>query len=472
MTPSLPHLPEDRPSRAALGASAVGVVLMMLGWWHVGLLALIGGWLVLAVTDRRWLTICLIGTVPLTTFGWTAEITTISGRVLDVRLVVTFAVAGISAVSLFIARSRPTRTEVVFALLIAWSIVSGLLAADSLLTWGPPIARLVTYAAVFALARRHLVQPGDLRLAMAVAAIAFVIPTTAGLVTYVLGGAEMINDATRATTPGGRGPISLAFAGQVALATGFALHATRRNPGILSSTWLAVSLVGGAGLLASATRLVTVTAWLVVGGFAALRGRWRTAALITVLFAAAFLARPDLLGRFIGTVAEPTPSQGIAKPGDTGSDVELDASARFRIFVWGAILEEWSTRPITGIGPGMTARVVAERSPAERAAPHNDYVGVFAELSLPGLALFLVLQGLVITELVHRIRRQHDPGLRDQMRMTALLFVGVNVLGAINNPMYFFDLQVAIWALAGAASFATAADGRSGRSTRGMPLAG
>jgi len=453
-------------------ASAVGVALMMLGWWHVGLFALIAGWLTLAATDRRWLTICLIGTVPLTTFGWTVEVMTISGRVLDVRLVVTFAVAGISAISLLIARSRPTPTEIVFALLIGWAIVSGLLAADSVLTWGPPVARLVTYAAVFGLARRHLVQPGDLRLAMAVVAIAFVIPTTAGLVTYVLGAAEVINDATRATTPGGRGPISLAFAGQVALALGFALHATGRSPGRVGSSWLAVALVGAAGLLASATRLVTVTAWLVVAGFAALRGRWRTAAVITVLFAGAFLARPDLLGRFIGTVAEPTPSQGIVEPGDQGSDVELDASARFRIFVWGAILDEWSASPITGIGPGMTARIVAERSTAERAAPHNDYIGVFAELSFTGLALFLVLQGLVIKELVGRIRREPDRRRRDEVLMTVMVFGGVNVLGALNNPMYFFDLQVAIWALTGAASFASPADNRSPRSTPGIPGAG
>ena len=438
----------------AVAANGIGLALLLIGL-PVGVTLLFAGWMLLAFIDRRLLTLSVLFAVPITTFGWEVELFEISGRSLDIRLLVTFGASAICLAALALARPRTFVTpEWIFALLIGWAMFSGIIAADSHLTWGPPVARLVAYAAIFALARRQLTRAGDLQLVSSALAVAFVIPTAAGLLSYLLGSAEFINEAARAATPGGRGPISLAFAGQVALALAFALFAVAGRITLGPASWLAVALIGAGGLLASATRLVTVTCWLILAGFAMLRRKWRTAAVITLLFAAALLFRPDLIGRFVGTVGEPGPTQtqgSPSEPEDPDDEVELDASFRFRIFVWGAILEEWTERPLTGIGPGMTARVVADRSPAERAAPHNDYIGIFSELSVPGLGLYIALQALLIWGLITRVRSEGDRHRRDLMLMSALLFVGTNVLGSLNNPIYFFDMQVGLWALVGTA---------------------
>src|SRR5688572_13459771 len=95
-------LPSSRPTRISLLLVSVGIAIVMLGS-PAGLAPLIAGWLGLAVTDRRWLTLTLVATVPLTTFGWTAEIAEISGRTLDLRLVVTFAVAAIGAAAILLS---------------------------------------------------------------------------------------------------------------------------------------------------------------------------------------------------------------------------------------------------------------------------------------------------------------------------------------------------------------------------------
>lgn len=443
----------SRFAHAGWIAVAAGLLLIV-GRAPLGLALLLPAWLFLAVTNQRLFVLSAVIAVPLTTFGWDLPLWEIAGRTLDLRLAVTFAVAATSVLALTLSRpiQNPSRLELLFLGLVGWTIVSGILAADSYLTWGPPVARLLAYGALFALARRHLVLSTDLRLSAALVAIAFALPTFAGLIQYFIGDAAFINEAARATTPGGRGPIALAFAGQIALALGFALSGLPVSSR-WAKWWIAAATIGGAGVLASATRLVTVTSWLVVAVFAALHRRWRTVAIVTVIFAAAFVIRPDLLGRFIGTVQQqqPTPSGQVGDPEDPAEpEIEVDASVRFRFFVWSTILEAWTEHPLTGIGPGMTAHVVAEESPAERTAPHNDYIGIFAELSAPGLALYLALQAAVLLALWRRWRSAPESE-DDLVLMVGLLFVSLNVLGVLNNPIYFFDVQVALWALVGAA---------------------
>jgi O-antigen ligase len=439
--------------RIALALVGIGLASTVFGFL-LGLASLFAGWLLLASTDRRYLTLTIILGVPLTTFSWNLPILELSGRTLDVRLVINFAVAGIALVALVIAkRVRPTTAELLFVALIAWSIISGIVASDSYLTWGPPVARFVAYASMFALGRRYLLSSKDLAAAMTAVAIGFALPTVAGLAQYFMGQATFINDAARATAPGGRGPISLAFEGQVVLLLAFALFATSITGRWRRIGWIAAAIVGGGGVLASATRLVTVTAWAGLASFAALRRAWPTVVGITILFGAAFFVRPELLGRFLGTVSQPPsgPTQSVAPsrpPAD--QEFEVDPSVKFRLFVWSAILQEWTEHPVTGIGPGMTARVIASQSTATRAAPHNDYLGIFAELSLIGIALYLALQIAVLVGILRNALRVAEP-LGSLLAMVGILFVSVDVLGVLNNPIYFFDIQVGLWALVGAA---------------------
>lgn len=413
-----------------------------------GLAPLLAGLLIMALRDRRLLVFTLAFGFPLTTAGWTVQLLLISGRALDVRLVITFALAGIGLLALVIGRNlRPTGIEWLFLLLIVWAVFSGIVASDSVLTWGPPVARLVAYYAVLALATRYLQGARDLALLMAVIAIGFLVPTTAGIAQFLLGQADYINDAYRATAPGDRGPIALAFDGQIGLILSFALFsaAVRKR---FRRAWLLGMILGGVGLIVSATRLVTVTAWAVLLSSTGLRRRWRAAAAVSLFFVLAFAARPDLAGRFLGTFGGERPSPTESPGEEPGQGENVDASLRFRLFVWSTILDGWIEQPLTGIGPGMTAHLVALESPAQRTAPHNDYIGVLAEMSIPGLALFVAIQVGVVRAMIMAWRRSRGRP-RDFVATIGLLFVGINVLGALNNPLYFFDVQVALWALIG-----------------------
>lgn len=423
-----------------------------------GLAALVSGWMVLAITDRRLLVVALVLTVPLTTFGWGIEIFEIAGRRLDIRLAVTFAVAAIALVTLATSKNwKPSVIEYLFGGFIGWSIVSGVLAADSYLTWGPPVARAVAYGSVFALARQHLRGASSLAVTMGAMTVGFAIPSVAGLAQYAMGNAQFINEAARATAPGGRGPISLAFDGQIVLLLSFALLSTAKRLRRSRTGWLGLALLGAMAVLASATRLASITSWACLALFSALRRSWASLVLVTVLFVAALVIRPDLVGRFTGTVTQPpsSPSQSqpaqSPAPGGAEADVEVDPSLRFRFFVWSTILSEWTKHPWTGIGPGMTARVVEQHSSASRAAPHNDYVGVFAELSVPGIAIFVAVQCAVLLSLYKLVQRSQDPE-RGLLMMSGLTFLTINVVGVLNNPMYFFDVQVGLWAVVGAAA--------------------
>ncbi len=303
-----------------LAITAVGIVLVMLGiaW---GLAPVLAGLLGLALWDRRLLVFALGLGIPLTTAGWSVQLILISGRVLDVRLAITFALAGIGVLAILIGRDlRPRGIEWPFLLLIIWALFTGIVASESVLTWAPPVARLIAYYAVLALATRHLRGGRDLGMLMAAVAVGFLIPTTAGIAQFLTGQADYINDAYRATAPGDRGPIALAFDGQIGLILSFALFSaavrTRYRRG-----WIVGMILGGVGLIVSATRLVTVTAWAVLLGMTGLRRRWRAAAAVSLFFVLAFAARPDLAGRFLGTF-------GGERPGPPSHRVRSPKMAR------------------------------------------------------------------------------------------------------------------------------------------------
>lgn len=432
---------------AAAAVVALGIALLA-ARIGVGAAVLLAGLAVLAVVDRKLFIVAVAGSASLATLGWTIPIAEISGRTLDARLVLTFGVAGIAVGALALQRGRLTLLDAAFGGFIAVVALSGVLRSDSVLVWGPPIARFVSYAAVLALARQVAFDGRELRTLIAVICLAFVVPTVMGIAQFLIGDASFLNGAVRATAPGDRGPIALAFDGQMVMLTGYALAMTAATV-TWRRIWLAMAALGAIGLYSSATRLVTVTGWGAVAVWEALRRRWKHVAVIGILAVASLLARPDLLARFLDTY-DPGQGSGACDVAEPGKDCsELDASLRFRFFVWDIILGAWREQPVLGIGPGMTAVLVAEVSPAERTAPHNDHIGILAETGVVGLTLYLVLQAGVIIGL-YRVRRASVPPTREMVSVALIGFVAVNVLGALDNPIYFVDLQLPLWAMIGA----------------------
>lgn len=406
----------------------------------------------LFLASRRAFLLGVAFAVPFSTIAWDLTITHIGTRTLDARLLVTFGVAALVALALAVERSLPSRLELVGFTFVAWMLTVGALQSDSVLTWAPPLARWFSYVGVLMLARRWTRDSTQaMGLAIAVG-LGFAFPATLGLIQFLVGESGFLNGAVRATAPGGRGPIGLAFGGQMLLILAFALIEARASARL---GWLAGVALGAMAIIASATRIITVTAWLALASLAAAKRRWRTLAVVSVIFVVALGARPDLLSRYWGTIT-PTSAPSV-EPGQSplpsgtpsGEQLVFDPSLRFRLFVWETVLDEWAEQPVLGIGPGMTAPTVAAVSPARRTAPHNDYIGVLAELGLPGILLFVALQGGVLISLLRRWHATDGP-LQAILSAVAALFLAVNVLGALNNPMYFFDVQLTLWALIGA----------------------
>ena len=170
-------------------------------------------------------------------------------------------------------------------------------------------------------------------------------------------------------------------------------------------------ILGAFAIIASATRIVLVTAFAGLAALAAWRGRWRELVLITVVFVGALAIRPDLLGRFIALAPgspSSTPSSGGSAAPTLGPQpntglVEGDTSLQYRIFVWRVLLRAWQATPVLGIGPGMAASTIEAVSPtSRRQAPHNDYIGMLTEAGVLGLLLLLSVQGAVLAQLLRR----------------------------------------------------------------------
>jgi O-antigen ligase len=234
-------------------------------------------------------------------------------------------------------------------------------------------------------------------------------------------------------------------------------HQTSAALGIL------LGVIGTAAVAVSATRLVLATSYAGVTGTLAIGRRWRSVLAVTVIAAAILVLRPELVQRFQTAVNEafgggPAASAQASpvatqQPETTDNTSELgDPSLHTRLVVWDRILAAWSKEPILGIGPGMTAPTIAEASGAQRVAPHNDYIGALAELGIIGFCLFVGLQ-LAVGVLLWGSGSRSPPmteRLGTPARAALVVFLCFNVLGALNNPSYFLDIQVAVWALVGA----------------------
>jgi hypothetical protein len=454
---------------AAAGAAVIGTILLLIGQ-TIGLVGMVAGYALLLAFRPTVGVAMIVASMPVATIGWGAPLATIDGRTLDARLVLTFGIAALAggrALVDLLAR-RPDWLEVGMGAFLAYVVLIGLLQSESVYVWAPYAARWTSYFAIFVIARRAFSGESTVTLVAGAALGGFLLVTLGGLLEFALGAGRFMNEAVRATAPGDGGPVALAFAAQFVAITAFYVP-TSDSRSARTVRWVVAS-IGGLAVVASATRTVLITAWAALAVPALIARHWRRLLIVTLFVGAGLVARPDFIGRFldmVGVDPPPAPTDGGEVPPEGEGDERVDASLNFRLFVWGELLERWAEVPVVGIGPGMTAEAIAEVSPASRIPPHNDYVGVLSELGAIGLIGFVGLQLAVGWQLVlrqlSRLRRRvvdNDPRV-----LAATLFVAFNVLGALNNPMYYLDIQLAVWSIVGASLAVTSggdAEARAG----------
>lgn len=436
-----------------------GAVALMFGS-PVGAVGVILGATVIAVMNPWHYIVLVAATLPSTIGGWTGWLYVgANGAIVDVRAFLTIGLAVIAgAVTLRSYAKRPERgprlhpIEWLGFAYLGYLIVDGVIKSGGSPIWVPPAARWALSLGAFALARRYAPTPRAGANLMALAMLGFLIPSAIALVQFAVGSANLQNGALRATGLGGTSPIAVAFAGQMALLLGFFL-ALPDGGGSSRRNWAGI-LVGALAIIASATRLVMGTALLGTAIPLAFARRWRPLLAVAVTAVVILLARPDFAFRF-GQALDQTLSNGSAVQPDpdevprcTDPTPGPDASLRFRFFIWNRLLEAWRDDPLLGIGPGRTPEIV---TCAVGVVPHNSYIGALAETGLVGFTSFVGLQILVGASLLERLRRSRGPTKWwTTVPLAALvIFVCFNVLGALDNPGHFFNIQFTIWALVG-----------------------
>ncbi|WP_375388154.1 O-antigen ligase family protein [uncultured Amnibacterium sp.] len=184
-----------------------------------------------------------------------------------------------------------------------------------------------------------------------------------------------------------------------------------------------------AGIAASLSRTALVVAVLLLA-FAVLRSRrgkrgFRIVlalVVLAILAIAAFLSVPSLRDRFL--------------VGDNGVDVggvALNTSGRAQI--WAVVIQDSLSAPWIGQGAGTASDLLAARYP-DIAQPHDDYLRIWHDFGLVGLALFLVAVLTLLIGAIRRVRRADHPDRAVHWSATlGLLAVGAAAL--TDNPVIY-----------------------------------
>ncbi|MDT7688388.1 MAG: hypothetical protein QOE46_1147 [Acidobacteriota bacterium] len=113
----------------------------------------------------------------------------------------------------------------------------------------------------------------------------------------------------------------------------------------------------------------------------------------------------------------------LARFGATSAE---DVNARARFLYWGAAVEMWRTRPLTGVGAGGFSSKMPEARAAFAsdhpqsslpainenylcAGAHNEYLQIFAELGATGLALFVAFCAALVWAAWRALRHSRGP---------------------------------------------------------------
>ncbi|HEX8719024.1 MAG TPA: O-antigen ligase family protein [Pyrinomonadaceae bacterium] len=310
-------------------------------------------------------------------------------------------------------RARPALLPVsLLAAFVAWGAASALWATNVFaalhyaLSW-------VSYLLLFSLLARAYGSPRVLRWGLG----------ALGLVLLVIGGANVaghlgsVNSLLRANGLGE--PLAVS----IPLFASLALGLRRRRAALLSGlvaalSWLAVLQI------AERAAFIAVCAGLCVLAAAMLfspRFRPRTLARVALL-GLAFAA--CLAAQYAPTPFEQSAHRPVlARLGATSAD---DLNARARFLYWGAALEMWRARPLSGVGaggygaalpdaraafagrhPGSTLTGVNEKFLSSEA--HNEYLQMLAELGAVGFGLFAAFCAALVRAAWRALRVSRGP---------------------------------------------------------------
>jgi O-antigen ligase len=438
-----------------------GLIAGILGsaWGAVAIALAIG---LIGFIDRRLALLATLAVLPSLTAFNNESALTIRGSVLDFRLLMTGCLAVLLVVWwLAVERPRLDRIDILFAALVVTLIVLTPLNRQEPLKALPVIGRYVDYFLVLVAARSWFRGEDSRWLVPAAIVIGAIPPAASAGLQLVLGQAREQNDALRLTGLYGSSPVGLALEMQLA---GLLIAASgiyrKARPELLFALSVVGVIVFGLVIVATSTRLVFASfiAGLVV--IEMVHRRWAAIPIVLAAAAVVLVVQPGLAQRLVSTgqVSQPqatpetivVPGQGVIEiPGDQPE--AGDASLRFRLFLWQSMVGEWAQSPILGRGTGSFAGLFQARTGIARVAPHNDYLGVLVEDGLPGIVLFVALQVAVLLALLRRFVDSRRASNRNLASGVLLVFGVTNVLNAINNPILFLDLQVALWALVGTA---------------------
>ena len=452
----------------ALATIVIGIALLVAGM-ALGVAAVAVGLLAVGFVARRLVVLAIIVLSPAMTAFESIPLARIGNDVLDVRLVLTAALGAVLWFWLAVDRPHVGTTARIFVgyvlavmVLSAFNNVAPLLAI-------PVVARAMVYVGVFVGAQAWLGTRSGANAVLIAAVLGLLAPAASGVLQWAEGGALVAAGVGRITGLYGTSPVGLALAMQIgvlilaggALTEG-AARTVRWFAGILAIVVMAVLLAQ------TSTRLPFVTTASIVAAFEVIRRRWMGVFAVIAVAALLLISSPGLearLGSTFGPPAgpaatapsspeSPPPTQGTPSPVPTQTDESADqdlgggeASYRYRLFLWRTMLGEWEASPIVGRGTGSFATLFEMRTGARRVAPHNDYLYALVEGGVVLLFLYVVLQGAVLIGLLSQA------AIRSETRLSLVatgLFVATNVANAINNAIFYVDLQVIVWATAAA----------------------
>jgi O-antigen ligase len=132
-----------------------------------------------------------------------------------------------------------------------------------------------------------------------------------------------------------------------------------------------------------------------------------------------------------------------------------------RAEAWQGALEQAAKRPLVGFGFGTESRVFVERYVGfESNLPENSYIGLFLQLGIVGLAVFLALPALLVVRAVRAPARLDPARLRLAAACAGGLGAGL-VLALFQSYIYSAgnNASAAVWICGFLLAAATIADG-------------
>ncbi len=200
--------------------------------------------------------------------------------------------------------------------------------------------------------------------------------------------------------------------------------------------------------LRTSSRLMRLAPWALTAAIAASLSRTALALAVLLLAFSVLRSRRGLRGLRIvlalGALALAGVVAFVTVPalrdrftqGDNGVDVgglALNTSGRSQL--WALVVRSAQEHPWIGQGAGSASEVVTARYPFV-GQPHNDYLRLWHDFGLIGLALFVLGYGSLLVSAVRRARRT-APEHRGIHWSAALALAAVGAAAATDNPLIY-----------------------------------